>query len=153
MPVNVFWRRGCGVVRDRLAESLGEIRMTMGPMNDPCEQRAAVPVFIHTRRERSRFRLGEILEIYPTADIEWRDLRIAHEATRCGDPKQAEGEFVEVPMARPEVVTLPDSSEELIGGELQRANDVDLVNKDNQAVRATGKNDVLQRRHPSLHGT
>ena len=96
---------------------------------------------------------GEVGEFDAPADVEGRGAGVADEVGGSGDTQQAEGEAVEVGIFGPSVVALSDAGEELIGGEGQAADGIDLIHEDHQLARPPLQHHLVEALHPALHRT
>src|SRR5438552_553552 len=116
--------------------------MTTCPVEDTLQQRLGfrylqrdmltVEEVTETGCQRLRFGFGEVGEFDALADVERCGAGISDQVGGSGDTQQAEGEAAEVGIFGPSVVAFSDTGEELIGGEGEAADGVDLVDEDHQ---------------------
>jgi hypothetical protein len=140
------------VLGNGLAETLGQVRVPTGPVEDAVEQHAPFRrLGGETARKRGGLVIAEVDELDSTPDVERSGARVADEVGRRCDAEQAERQALELWRLRASVEGLADAGEELVGGEGEAAHGVDLVDEHDHPAGHARKRDVDQCTQPALH--
>jgi hypothetical protein len=90
------------------------------------------------------------VELDSPANVEGGGAAIADQIGRARHSQQAEGQPPELGVLRAPIIALADPREELVRGERQTADVVDLVDEEHDPTRHPHQHDVVKGRHPAL---
>ena len=111
-----------------MAEFLRQIRMAVGPIKDPLQNRINPIGEACGQSISQRLRVVEckFAQIDPPTNVEWRSFAILDQVGRCGDAKEGKGEPLISWVSRPFVVDSANGGKEVVS-KIEVESRVDLI--------------------------